>query len=150
MPNGGAVQGTTPITLHAQEIALALLTQGLQRDLLRCLHGIEQHSSKGLTRLQATRAAFEEMVVRLTKAYGEVSALSPSGAASDTVALTVRQCEVLYELSQGKTPKAIARAWNIKLSTVQSHIKEMYRRLEVGGRQEALQRAQAMGIIPRL
>jgi hypothetical protein len=75
-----------------------VLTQGLQRDLLRCLNGIEHHGTQGLTRSQATRVALEEMVMRLTKAYGELAALSQSDTTVDTVVLTARQCEALREL----------------------------------------------------
>ncbi len=55
--------------------------------------------------------------------------------------LTPRETEVLSMLCQAKSYKAIAQALNISQETVHSHLKNIYRKLEVHSRSEAIVKA---------
>jgi DNA-binding NarL/FixJ family response regulator len=65
----------------------------------------------------------------------------------DFEGLTPRQLEVLDLLSQGKSRKMIASRLEIAQETVNDHIKDIYRRLEVNSAIEAVRKAVGMGLI---
>ena len=52
--------------------------------------------------------------------------------------LTPREYELMQQLHQGKSNKEIANSFHISLSTVKSHLKNVYRKLEVASRLAAL------------
>lgn len=54
--------------------------------------------------------------------------------------ITRREAEVLYGLLQGKSTKEIAGSLHISRATVQKHLKNTYRKLEVHNQIEALQK----------
>ncbi|MDQ6965252.1 MAG: response regulator transcription factor [Mariprofundales bacterium] len=62
--------------------------------------------------------------------------------------LTEREREVLQLLSTGLVRKEVARQLAISLHTVNSHVRAIYRKLEVGSNIEAINRAQQKGVIP--
>ena len=55
--------------------------------------------------------------------------------------LTRRETEVLSQLCKGKSYKMIAEALFISEETVRRHIKNIYRKLEVGSKSEAVAKA---------
>jgi DNA-binding NarL/FixJ family response regulator len=55
--------------------------------------------------------------------------------------LTSREMEILAALSQGEGYKAIAANYYISLNTVRTHIKNMYRKLQVNSQLEAIAKA---------
>lgn len=59
-------------------------------------------------------------------------------AVGDAYALSERQFEVLVLMSQGRNAKYIEKALTISLSTAQTHIRNVYRKLGVHSRQELL------------
>lgn len=52
--------------------------------------------------------------------------------------LTQRECEVLVELTKGKSNKGIAEALVIAEATVEAHLHRAYRKLGVSSRTEAI------------
>jgi LuxR family maltose regulon positive regulatory protein len=60
--------------------------------------------------------------------------------------LTRRQREVLRLLVEGLSAPEIAQELVVAPSTVRSHLKAIYRKLEVHGRHEAVERARALGL----
>ncbi len=60
-------------------------------------------------------------------------------------ALTEREAQVLRLLIDGRSPKAIARAEGISLSTVRGHIDRILSKLDVSSQREALALARAAG-----
>jgi DNA-binding NarL/FixJ family response regulator len=52
--------------------------------------------------------------------------------------ITRRETEILYLVSQGKSNKEIATCLHISLQTVQKHTKNIYRKLDVHNKIEAL------------
>lgn len=55
-----------------------------------------------------------------------------------TEELTRRETEILYFMSQGKTSKEIASCLSISAQTVQKHTKNIYQKLNVHNKIEAL------------
>jgi DNA-binding NarL/FixJ family response regulator len=63
--------------------------------------------------------------------------------------LTVREHDILLHLSQGFSYQECATLLNIAVQTVQTHIKNIYRKLEVHSMTEAIFEARQMGILSR-
>ena len=61
--------------------------------------------------------------------------------------LTDREIEMLQMLKDGKTNKEIGAEKGISSRTVQSHLANIYRKLDVSNRTEALSKATNMGVI---
>ncbi len=61
--------------------------------------------------------------------------------------LSVREVELLHLSAQGLIYKEIGKRLSISAGTVHSHIKRIYRKLQVGSREQALRRAQALGYL---
>lgn len=66
---------------------------------------------------------------------------------SATGALTPREEDVLKLLANGYTRGDISKALTISESTVASHTKQIYRKLQVSSRAEAAREAQRMGLV---
>ena len=60
--------------------------------------------------------------------------------------LTPRELETLKHLSRGRSNKEIARAMNIEIVTVTLHLTNLYRKLRVSGRVQAVRRAVEAGV----
>lgn len=71
----------------------------------------------------------------------------PPGAASAAEALTERELEVLRLAARGLTNKAIAQALSISDRTVQGHLANIYAKMSVGSRTEAVTEALRQGWI---
>ena len=71
--------------------------------------------------------------------YGERKASDQSRS----LLLTVREREILQAISEGKGNKEISSALNISTETVKSHVKSIYRKLNVRNRVEAVRAAGA-------
>jgi DNA-binding NarL/FixJ family response regulator len=59
----------------------------------------------------------------------------------DCADLTTREQEVLQKLSQGFLYKEIARSLGISIETVRTHVRNIYEKLQVRTRTEALNKA---------
>jgi two-component system NarL family response regulator len=64
-------------------------------------------------------------------------------------ALSSREIDLLHLSSQGLIYKEIGDRLAISSGTVHSHIKRIYRKLQVANREQALRRAQALGYLSR-
>ena len=87
-----------------------------------------------------------------------VSALGPSdeppsgtsggyGRRKDDEPLTRKELEVLARLAEGRSNREIADALFVTPATVKSHLAHIYVKLGVTGRQEAMARAVALGLL---
>lgn len=76
---------------------------------------------------------------------GEVVDSQPNTATASDVLLTPKEKMVLQYISRGYSNKEIARSLEISLHTVASHIKHIYRKLEVNSRNEAVFEGWRMG-----
>ena len=61
--------------------------------------------------------------------------------------LTRKELEVLARLAEGRSNREIAGALYVTPATVKTHLAHIYTKLGVGGRQEALARAVALGLL---
>ncbi|MGH9283540.1 MAG: helix-turn-helix domain-containing protein, partial [Acidimicrobiales bacterium] len=62
-------------------------------------------------------------------------------------ALTRKELEVLARLAEGRSNREIAEALYVTPATVKSHLAHIYVKLGVAGRQEAMARAVALGLL---
>lgn len=70
----------------------------------------------------------------------------PSGLA-ETVTVSGREREVLGLLQTRLTNQEIADALNVSLNTLKTHLKRIYRKLDVVNRRQAVDRAEALGLL---
>jgi len=61
--------------------------------------------------------------------------------------LSERELEVLALLAAGKSNREIARELFVALSTVKTHVKNIYGKLDVRNRTQAVSRARALGLL---
>ncbi len=61
--------------------------------------------------------------------------------------LTLRQQEIMEQLAIGKTNKEIARIFSISDKTVKAHLSDIFKRLEVGNRTQAVHQAKKQGLL---
>ena len=68
-------------------------------------------------------------------------------ASSAAAALTPRETEILNLISRGYSYQEVADLLHIMVSSVQTHIKSMYRKLAVNSRSEAVFEARVLGLL---
>lgn len=68
-------------------------------------------------------------------------------AQSNSLHLSPRELELLQCIAKGHSYQACANLMNISLSTVQTHIRNMYRKLEVSNQRQAISKAQSSGLL---
>jgi LuxR family maltose regulon positive regulatory protein len=61
--------------------------------------------------------------------------------------LTAQEQAVLTLLAEDLTYEQIAQALTISINTVRTHVKNIYRKLAVRRRDQAIQRAQVLGLV---
>ena len=66
----------------------------------------------------------------------------------ETLGITEREVEVLELVARGKSNKEIGETLFVSLNTVKTHLANLYGKLEVSRRTQAIQKARALGIIP--
>jgi LuxR family maltose regulon positive regulatory protein len=101
-----------------------------------------------LLRRVATQAIAPDFVQRLTNALGMDGADRSAQPVSPLVeSLTDRETEVLQLLGAGQTNQAIADALFITINTVKKHTTNIYGKLGVHSRTQAVVRAQELGLL---
>jgi LuxR family maltose regulon positive regulatory protein len=105
-----------------------------------------------LLRQAAARGITPQYVGELLEALGEgvaeaAPAPSPPGAPSLVEPLTSRELEVLHLLGAGYTNRQIADALVISLNGVKKHNSNIYGKLGVHSRTQAVVRAQELGLL---
>jgi DNA-binding NarL/FixJ family response regulator len=75
-------------------------------------------------------------------------AASPSGFNADAIRLSEREAQVLDLIARGYAYAEIARLTGTSINTVQTHIKNLYGKLAVHSRSEAVFEASRMGLLP--
>jgi LuxR family maltose regulon positive regulatory protein len=73
---------------------------------------------------------------------------TPGAAAVEASSLlTAQEQAVLTLLAEDLTYEQIAQALTISINTVRTHVKNIYRKLAVRRRDQAIQRAQVLGLV---
>ncbi|MGD8792061.1 MAG: LuxR C-terminal-related transcriptional regulator, partial [Anaerolineae bacterium] len=60
---------------------------------------------------------------------------------------TDREIDVLTLLTEGRTNREIAQALYVSVNTVKTHLKNVYGKLEVSNRRDAVARARDLGLM---
>ena len=82
---------------------------------------------------------------RLLDRLAQLSRQATQTSSNDT--LSGRETEVLQLMAHGSANKAIAAVLSISASTVKTHVSNIFQKLEVGQRTEAVTKAMSLGII---
>src|SRR6185503_16175083 len=69
-------------------------------------------------------------------------------AAVRSLGLTPRECEILELLASGRSTKEIARQLEISPNTAKTHLANVYQKLEVQRRTQAIHKARELALIP--
>ncbi|MEN9797465.1 MAG: hypothetical protein RL653_1161 [Pseudomonadota bacterium] len=70
-----------------------------------------------------------------------------SAPGSDAPELTRRELDILYKMADGLSYQEAAESLDISRSTVEAHIRKLYRKLEVHSKTQALLRARQHGLL---
>lgn len=101
-----------------------------------------------LLRQLATRGTTADYVRRLLRAFPAESPPQPAPSQPELIEpLSEREVEVLALLGERLSNKEIARTLNISPMTVKRHTVNIYQKLAVGSRREAVARAVALGLL---
>jgi LuxR family maltose regulon positive regulatory protein len=100
----------------------------------------------------------KEYVCKLLLAFGEKE-FHPFGSAQDKPSalspqpliepLSDREIEVLQLIAEGQTNQEIASRLYLSLNTVKTHTRNIYGKLNVHSRTQAIARSQELGLLPR-
>jgi DNA-binding NarL/FixJ family response regulator len=113
-----------------------LLKDAVERDLIDALDAIDSGGTP-LSPMIASR-----LLERMLPAKA-------NDAVVNEHVLTTREAELLNFLSRGYTSMESGERMQIAVSTVRTHIKNIYSKLAVKSRTEAIFEARAMGILPK-
>ncbi|MFL7808532.1 MAG: LuxR C-terminal-related transcriptional regulator, partial [Anaerolineae bacterium] len=107
-----------------------------------------------LLRQAATRGVAPAYIGSLLAAFGEELPPGPASRVTQTQPLleplTERELEVLELLAAGLSNAEIGQRLYISLPTVKSHTRNIYGKLDVHSRDQAVIHARALGILPPL
>jgi LuxR family maltose regulon positive regulatory protein len=107
-----------------------------------------------LLRQAATRGISPAYASHLLAAFGEerVPSLAPAPSQAQPLVepLSDRELEVLHLLAEGLSNPEIGQRLFISLPTVKSHTRNIYGKLGVHSRKQAVAQARALGILPHL
>jgi DNA-binding NarL/FixJ family response regulator len=92
-------------------------------------------------------ASIARFIVRRTQAQSQTQAEPPPSLELNTAKLTPREIDILWGIAKGFSYAEIADHLGMSKQTVPSHIKNIYRKLEVHTRGEAVFEAVQQGLI---
>jgi len=114
-----------------------LLKSMSRRELEAALHEIEEGGAPISPRIAR----------RLLRDLATPEPTSESDAADDRQELSIRERAVLRMIADGHGRKEIAASLGVSVHTVHTHVKRVYRKLHVTGRDDAIHRARQLGIL---
>jgi DNA-binding CsgD family transcriptional regulator len=117
-----------------------LTAHGLARVVER---GLPAQVSRGAGTVVPRRAALTELIPAVARAVGRPD---PPWPTSSAVTLTSRERELLLELSTGSTYKQIATRLGLSTATVRGYSRNLYAKLDVHSRGEAVHKATQAGL----
>lgn len=96
--------------------------------------------------LQRGGAAIDPVIARRILTLLPQAAAAPASDENDA-RLTTRESEVLGLVARGLSNREIAEATNLSRLTIESHTRNIYRKLAVGSRTEAVFEARSIGLL---
>jgi len=123
----------------------ALVAAGVDAFLVRSVHPTELAAA-------IRRVIKGERVVAaplLSLLVGSLPAVDDAGAPTDVGAdlLTRKELEVLVRLAEGRSNREIAEVLFVTPATVKTHLAHIYAKLGATGRQQAVERSLALGLL---
>jgi ATP/maltotriose-dependent transcriptional regulator MalT len=135
LPHGDADRAATPTHLGDQVLAQSRATS-------------EHQADTDSYHLPWEKGAILSIDTITTDPHYQAGAASNSAAeAAHQHLLTARECEILHLMAAGLTNPQIAAQLVIGAGTVKTHTLNIYRKLEVANRTQAIVRAQALGFL---
>ena len=114
-----------------------LLNEG--RDLLALL--------KAYVSANPEHSFARDLLTEMVAEQDDLDLLEEDAADSDEVGVSQRELEILTLISKGLSNKEVAALLDISLGTVKWHVKNIYRKLGVSSRTQAVSEASAMGLL---
>ena len=103
------------------------------------LYGVFRHDDDESRLIEGVKAVLNgEQTAELSVMHPAMYAAVHTSSESDNVPLTERECEILNELRCGATNMDIARALFISENTVRTHLYNVFRKLSVKNRTQAV------------
>jgi DNA-binding CsgD family transcriptional regulator len=84
---------------------------------------------------------------RLFRRVPPPAEFTPNTAVQQTLKISDREMEVLRRLAGGQSNKQIAQALDVSPNTVKTHVANLFGKLEVSRRTEAILRARELGML---
>jgi LuxR family maltose regulon positive regulatory protein len=104
-------------------------------------------SMEGLLKRLAEKNVASGYIGQLLAAFSPSPQPPPSSAQPSDVQLTNRECDILELLAQRLQTKEIADKLSISTETVNTHLRNIYGKLNVHNRRQAVARAKGLGIL---
>ncbi|MFH7827442.1 LuxR C-terminal-related transcriptional regulator [Kluyvera chengduensis] len=103
------------------------------------LYGVFRHDDEESRLIEGVKAVLNgEQTAELSVMHPAMYAVEHTEESHDSVPLTERECEILNELRHGATNMDIARALFISENTVRTHLYNVFRKLSVKNRTQAV------------
>lgn len=83
----------------------------------------------------------------LARTLFRLAGAPPDRGSEGRFELTPRETETLQWIARGKTYKEVAAAMEVSVSTVQSNVRNLYRKLEVHSQGQAIAKARSAGLV---
>jgi DNA-binding NarL/FixJ family response regulator len=108
--------------------------------------GTEEDLARHVVNLYAGGSPMTPVIAR--QLLDRLRPVAPAAAAErDTIGITAREQEILSMLSRGYTYAEVASLLGLAMSTIQSHVKNIYSKLSVHSRAEAVFEARQLGLL---
>jgi len=107
----------------------------------------EREPMAELLRHAASRRLMPDYVLRLLAAFGSTITITPSAAQLLVEFLTERESEIIRLLAARLSSREIAEELTISANTARTHIKNIYSKLNVHSRAQAIERARALNLL---
>ncbi len=139
------------ITMFGDEVnTMAAFSRGARGYLLK--DGSEQDLARHVMDLHAggspmTPVIARQVLKRLVRAPAAATGAPPLDHGAQDTGLSDRELEILSTLGRGYTYQEVADLLGISVRTVQSHVKNIYSKLGVHSRAEAVFEARNMGLL---
>jgi LuxR family maltose regulon positive regulatory protein len=142
--NAEALQAVAAPLIDALQLGMMRVLADLGADALPLIEALQPtSSSEALT-------AFLQRSRRLIEGHTDTDQQAPVDLSADSAGarvLSVREREILELLSRAYSGKTIARQLNLSPGTVKWHLRNIYSKLGVAAREDALAKARALDIL---